>query len=133
MDWLRQSKLILTVAKCECMFIGNDKQLGKISDISNLKMDKDEIKRVSKTTYLGLIIDGNLSWDQQYKIVKGKLKGGLISIRKLREIPPQSKLFLVYKALVESHLRYGKLIWGHLLYQKPLLTAEDTKQDILPY
>ena len=98
MDWLRQNKLRLKVAKCEYMFISNDKQLSKISDIGNLEIDKDEIKRVSKTKYLGLTIDESLSWSQQYKIAKGKLKGGLNSIRKLREILPQSQLFLVYQA-----------------------------------
>ena len=44
--------------------------------------------------------------------------GGLNSIRKLREILPQSQLCLVYQALVESHLRYGNLIWGHLPEKK---------------
>ena len=34
-DWLRQNKLSLNVAKCEYMFIGNDKLLSKISDIGN--------------------------------------------------------------------------------------------------
>ena len=92
MDWLRQNKLSLNVAKCEYMFIGNDKQLSNISDIGNLEIDKDEIKRVSKTKYLLLPLDESLSWSQQYKIVKGKLKGGLNSIRKLREILPLSQL-----------------------------------------
>ena len=114
MDWLRQNKLSLNVAKCEYMFIGNDKQLCKISYIDNLEIDKEEIKRVSKTKYLGLTIDESPSWSRQYKIVKGKLKGGLISVRKLREILPQSQLFLVYQVLIESHLRYGNLIWDHL-------------------
>ena len=100
------------------MFIGNDKQLSKISDIGNLEIGKDEIKRVRKTKYLDLTIVESLSWSQQYKIVKGKLKGGLNSIRKLREIIPQSQLFLVYQALIESHLRYGNLIWGHLPEKK---------------
>ena len=118
MDWLRQNKLSLNVGKCEYMFLGNDKQLSKISEIGNIKIDKDEIKRVNKTTYLGLTIEESLSLNQQYKIVKGKLKGGLNSIRKLREILPQSQLCLVYQALVESHLRYGKLIWGHLPEEK---------------
>ena len=70
MDWLRQNKLSLDVAKCEYMFTGNDKQLSKskISDTGNLETDKDEIKRVSKTKYLGLTIDESLSWSQQYKI-----------------------------------------------------------------
>ena len=114
MDWLRQNKQSLNVAKCEYLFIGNDKQLSKISDIGNLEMGNDEIKRVRKTKYLGLTIDESLSWSQQYKIVKGKLKGGLNSIRKLRNILPQSQLFLVYQALIESHLRYRNLIWNHL-------------------
>ena len=70
--------------------------------------------------------------EPQYEIVKGKLKGGLTSIRKLKEILPQAQLFLVYQALLESHLRYGNLIWGHLP-RKTLLTAEDTRQGILPY
>ena len=52
MDWLRHNKLSLNVAKCEYMFIGNDKQLSKIFDIGNLEIDKDEIKRVSKTKYV---------------------------------------------------------------------------------
>ena len=104
----------LNVAKCEYMFIGNDKQLSKISDIGNLGMGNDEIKRVRKTKYLGLTIDESLSWSQQYNIVKGKLKGGLNSIKKLRNILLQSQLFLVYQALIESHLRYGNLIWSHL-------------------
>ena len=96
------------------MFLGNSKQLGKISEIGDLKVGEDEIKRVRKTKYLGLTIDETLSWNQQYKIVKGKLKGGLDSIRKLRQLLPQSQLFQVYRALVESHLRYGNLLWGHL-------------------
>ena len=68
-----------------------------------------------KTNYLGLTF---LFWHQQYKIVKGKLKGGLNSIRTLRHMLPQSKLFQVYRALVESHLRYGNPLLGHLSVTK---------------
>ena len=98
MDWLRQNKLSLNVAKYEYMFIGNDKQLSKISEIGNIKLDKDEIKSVNKTKYLSLTIDESLLWNQQYKAVKGKLKSGLSSIRKFREILSHSQLFLVYQA-----------------------------------
>ena len=65
------------------------KHLSIVPTIGNIKIDKDEIKRVNKTKYLGLTIEESLSWNQQNKIVKGKLKGGLKSIRKLREILPQ--------------------------------------------
>ena len=66
------------------MFIGNDKQLSKISDIGDLEIDKDEIKSASKKEYLGQTIGESLSRSQKYIIVKGKRKGGLNSIRKLR-------------------------------------------------
>ena len=93
MDWLIQNKVSLNVAKCEYIFLGNDKQLSKISEISNIQIDKDEIRRVTQTKYLGLTIEESLSWNQQYKIVQGKLIGGLNSIRKLRDILPQSQFF----------------------------------------
>ena len=96
------------------MLLSSNKQLGKISEIGDLKVGEDEIKRVRKTKYLALTIDETLSWNQQYKIVKRKVKGALDSIRKLRQMLPKTKLFRVSQALVESHFRYGNRIWGHL-------------------
>ena len=57
MDCLRQYKLSLNVAKCEYMFLGNDKQLSKVSEIGKIKIDKDEIKRLNQTKYVGLTIE----------------------------------------------------------------------------
>ena len=52
-DWLRQNKLSLNVTKCEYMFLGNSKKLGKISEIGDLKADEDEIKRVKRRSIWG--------------------------------------------------------------------------------
>ena len=60
------------------------------------------------------MVDDKLCWDEQYKSVEGKVVGGLASIRKLKNILPQSQLLNVYQALVESHLRYANVIWGAL-------------------
>ena len=68
------------------MLLGSNKQLGKISEIGDLKVGEDEIKRVRETKYLGLTIDETLSWNQQYKIATRKLKVDLDSIRKLRQM-----------------------------------------------
>ena len=54
------------------MRLGNDKQLSKISEIGIIKIDKDEIKGVDKTTYLGLTKEERLSWNQQYETVQKK-------------------------------------------------------------
>ena len=54
------------------------------------------------------------NWKERYKAIKNKLKGGLSSLRKLKNILPQRKLDQVYKALFESHLRYGNIVWSTL-------------------
>ena len=69
-------------------------------NLRKLKSTKKIIGRVTKTKYLGLNINENHSWKDQYKKVKA------------RDILPQSKLAAVYRALIESHLRYGNIIWG---------------------
>ena len=38
--------------------------------------------------------------------------GGLAAMKKLKSILPQSMLFQVYKALVESHFRHADVVWG---------------------
>ena len=43
MEWLRQNKLSLNVAKCQYIFLGNN-----ISEIGNIEIDKYEIKRVDR-------------------------------------------------------------------------------------
>ena len=63
---------------------------------------------------MGINIDESLNWEKQYKTVKNKLKGGISSLRKLKDILPQRKLEQVYKALFESHLRYGDIVWNAL-------------------
>ena len=35
-------------------------------------------------------------------------------MKKLKGILPQPMLFQVYKAVVESHLRYAGVVWGSL-------------------
>ena len=42
----------------------------------------------------------------------------LSALKRLKNILPQSQLCSVYYALVESHLRYGDVIWGSLCTTK---------------
>ena len=67
-----------------------------------------------KTKYLGCTVNDGLSWNEENKSVKGKVVGGLASLRKLKNILPQFQLLNVYRALVESHLRCLKMMWGAL-------------------
>ena len=55
-----------------------------------------------------------LNWKEQYSKVKGKVSGGLWSLKKLMKIAPQSQLVNIYHTLVESHVRYANVVWGSL-------------------
>ena len=59
-------------------------------------------------------MDERLNWDDQFNKVKGKVSCGLKSLKKLQNLLSQSQLDHVYRALVESHLRYANVVWGSL-------------------
>ena len=55
-----------------------------------------------------------MNWEEQLKTVKRKIKNGLGAMFKLKNILSQKQLATVYRALIESHLRYCSVIWGCL-------------------
>ena len=112
-DLLNQNKLSTNVTKCEFMFLGNSKQLCKISEIGDLKVGEDEIKRVRNTKYFGLTIDETLSWNQQYKIVKGILKGVLIPSENFDSSPS----ITAFSSILGIGGRSPQ-IWGHVSANK---------------
>ena len=74
-EWMRINKLSPNPAKTKYMIIGHSRTLNKL-DISNpLTINGTDIKRVTKTKLLGVVVDESLSWHEQYKIVKGKIYG----------------------------------------------------------
>ena len=113
-EWLRLNKLSLNTDKTEYMVVGHKRQTNSISEPIEIKINEEPIKRVQTVKYLGTMVDENLTWNEQYKKLKGKIKSAVSSLQKLRNILPQSKLDQVYRALLESHLRYSDELWGSL-------------------
>ena len=96
------------------MVIGHKRQTNRIARPIEVNINGAPIKRVQNVKYLGTTVDENLNWNEHYKKLKSKIKSALSSLQKLKNILPQSKLDQVYKALLESHLRYSNEIWGSL-------------------
>ena len=114
-NWKRINKLSLNACKSEYMTIGHKRQLNRVDDdLPDLVLNNEIIKRVDRTNYLGINIDENLNWKEKYNTIKNKLKRGLSSLRKLKNIHPQRKHDQVYKALFESHLHYSDIAWSNL-------------------
>ena len=106
-EWLRQNKRSRNTDKTEYMVAGHKRQSNCILDPLEVNINREPIKRAQMVKYLGITVDEKLTWNEQYKNLKSKIKNALSSLRKLN-IFPQSKLDQVYKALLESHLRYSE-------------------------
>ena len=103
--------------KTEYIVIGHPRMVNKVEISEPLNLKDLEIKRVAKTKSIGVIVDERLNWDDQFNKVQGKVSCGLKSLKKLQNLLSQSQLDHVYRALVESHLRYANVIWGVLQKQ----------------
>ena len=117
-EWMRLNKLSANPQKTESMSIGHPNRTNKIAEQEELKLNGSEIKRVRKTKSLGVIIDQGLNREEQFKAIKAKVRGGLDSLKTLKNIVSQSQLSNVYRALVESHISYADVIWGSIFNSK---------------
>ena len=80
---MRDNKLSPNSQKTEFMIIGHPLST-RIPELpETLKLNGSKIERVEKTKYLGIIIDENLNWDEQFKRVRSKINTGLMSLKRL--------------------------------------------------
>ena len=96
------------------MIIGYPRKAKGTNAPIGLTVSSKKIKQVSSAKSLGVVVDDYLNWDDQFKIAKSKLCGGLASLKKLKNILPKPKLMSVCYAIVESYLRYEDVTWGSL-------------------
>ena len=112
--WMWINKLSANPKKTEYMIICHPWRTNKVEISEPLNLNDSEIKRVAKTKSLGVMVDEGLNWDDQFSKVKGKISGSLKSLKELKNLISQSQLDHVYRALIESYLRYANVIWGSL-------------------
>ena len=76
-EWMRIYNISPNPAKTEYMIIGHSCILNTPNTPIPLTVNRTDIKRLTKTKSLGIVVDENLSWDERYKTLKGKIYGGL--------------------------------------------------------
>ena len=77
-------------------------------------LNKSRIEYAKKTKSLEVIVDEVFNWKKHFKVVKGKVREGLSSLKKLKNLVPLKQPDNVYRARIESHLRYANVIWGSI-------------------
>ena len=62
--------------------------------------------------YLGVLIDGNLSWKHHINYISTKISKGIGIIARLRHLVPRTTLLNIYRSLIEPYISYGFVAWG---------------------
>lgn len=88
------------------------------TEILNLFINGKKIKRVTSTRFLGVIIDENLSWEEQVEELYKKLLISLVTIKRIYKYLPKKQLKTIYHTLFLSNLSYCISAWGGIPTQK---------------
>ena len=103
------------------MITGHPRGTNRIINFAKFKMNGTEIKKEHNVESLGLVTDKKLNWNNHFKLLKRKVAAAWSSLKQLKNILHQSRLCPVYRALVESHIRYADVVWGTYLRLNSIL------------
>ena len=84
-EWIWINKLSANPEKIEYMIIGHPRRTNKVELLKPLHINDSEIKRVTKIKSLGVMVEEGLNWEDQFNKVKGKINGGLKSLKKIEK------------------------------------------------
>ena len=95
-----------------------------ISELISIK--GESITRVSKTKFLGVIIDDKLSWVDHIQYAKNKISKGIGIICKARKLLNRKTLLTLYYCFVYPYITYAIEVWGDscITYINSLVTVQ---------
>ena len=109
--WFRENSLQINPTKTEVMILGGGKENERIKVEVEEGANKIGIETVPQIKVLGVIIDEDLSWKSQVKLVKKKASHALRNIARTSKALPTTSKRLLYDALVAPHLSYADIVW----------------------
>ena len=111
--WLRANKLSLNISKTHYMLFLNKKV---IQPNVTIEINGQPITCVTKTKFLGVIIDNKLTWKEHISYICGKVAKGIGIISKIRKYLNRNTLLDLYYSFIYPYLTYCNQVWG-LSYQ----------------
>jgi hypothetical protein len=112
--WYKCNRLKVNALKSNIMLIGSRQKLNS-ADSNNMKIiyDSEELQKIIKTKYLGVVLDECLNWKPQVSNICKNVAPKLALLRRLRSQLPQKTLEQIYKSYIQPILEYCCTIWGY--------------------
>ena len=107
--WFSINKLSLHLGKTNFMLFRS-----RPPDLElHLKINNDEIPKVTATKFLGIIIDDRLNWKPHIQSVKSKLSCILFIMYKASTLITTVGMYTLYCSLFQPHMSYCNVLWGN--------------------
>ena len=111
--WLTATKLTLNMTKAEFMLIGSRQKLNNLPSLPSLNINNVPIKHSHCSKSLGMLIDENLTWENNVDALSKKIASGIGAINRINHCLPPTASHDVYYGLVQSHFDYRSVVWGN--------------------
>ena len=109
LSWYSQNSLYLNINKTGYIrFHNHQKSVQKI----HISINNVEIQQKTSAKFLGVHLDEHMSWTEHCRSLVAKLNSFCYLFRNLRCILNTAQLITVYRAHIDSRLRYGITFWG---------------------
>lgn len=109
-QWLDAYKLSLNIAKTH--YIAFSLTNANRPNFTSFKIKDQNIDEVYQTKYLGIVVDRFLKWHPHTEYISNRIRGLVRKFYLLTQFLNKNMLIVLYKALVESIIGYGILVWG---------------------
>ena len=126
-SYMVSNKLHINMSKC-CYIHFCPRSADQNKTENDLLIDNFPIKKVSKTKFLGVVIDDKLSWEAHITALRRKLGFAASTLYKTRDNIPEYLRRDLYHTLYESHLTYCISVWGGVALSKTSSVWNSQKQ-----
>ena len=109
-NWLRCNELLLNNSKCEYMIVTSNRKRRHFANVQ-IRINNFPISRVLKCKYLGVVLNENMTWNDQIEKMKSKLTSCLYCLKRVRPYISQNTALSLYRCLIQPHFDYCSYIW----------------------
>jgi hypothetical protein len=109
-NWFEANGLLLNGDKTQALTFHTAHGNKQLCDVDSIPKT---LNKANTAKFLGLMVDGSLTWKEHVRLVAGKLNKSYFLLHSLSNCLSRKHLLMVYYAYVYSYLRYGVIFWGN--------------------
>ena len=112
-SWFNANKLSLNITKTKYTFFHSASYKDRIPlRLPRLEINSSTIKRESKITFLGVLLDENLTWKDHINCVENKVSKNIGLLYKARFLLDEKCPKQLYFSFIYSYLNYANITWA---------------------